>query len=611
MKKDTPSKDVMNTIEKLPTNLIKTEWDLTLYYTSDTDPQIEVDLKATEQAYTRFAKKWRSKNFTSDPKLLAAALTEKEKMSGDPTFSRPMRYYYLRSALNTGDMVALKQQALIERRLREVGNKILFFTLELGKIDKKTQTVLLNAPELKHFRYYLERLFLGAKHHLSEAEEKIISLKSSQSYSRWTDMTDRIISERQISWKGKEFNLPHAFEMIDEASFGDKPKLWAIISTELKQISEVAEHEFNAIITDVRTEDALRGYKKPYSATALGYQDKEQSIEQLVEVVSTEGFKLSRDFYKLKAAYHGVEKLTYSQRTQTASEGIKISFQEAVEICREVFYSVKPEYGEFFDSALKNGQLDVFPKPGKSGGAFMSSTPGHPLNVFLNHTNDYNSMTTLAHEMGHAIHSFVSYQNQTPFYQDYSIIVAETASTLFEGLVFESLYKKASPSEKVMLLHDKILRDIATVQRQIAFFNCELEIHNTIEKSGAMSGAELAACMQKHLVSYLGSAVEVTKDDGYAYTYVRHLRYGFYVFTYAYGQLMSSLIAKEYHTDKKNLTKIEKMLSAGESKTVAAIYKEIGYDTTKAKTFADSLGRMKDDIATWKKLLKKQTNSPS
>ncbi len=602
----TLSNSDMNNIKKLPTTSIKTEWDLTLYYNGDSDPRIEADLKATELAYTKFAKKWRGKNFTSDPVILAAALTEKEKMSGDPTYSRPMRYYYLRTALNSGDMPALKQQALMERRLREVGNKVLFFSLELGKVDKKTQTKLLTAPELKHFRYYLEQLFLGAKHHLTEAEEKIISLKSSQSYGRWTDMTDRIISERQITWKGKKLNLPHAFEMMEEMSFNDKPKLWAVINTELKQISEVAEHEFNAIITDVRTEDALRGYKKPYSATALGYQDKEQSIEQLIEVVSTEGFKLSREFYKLKAAYHGVEKLSYPQRNETASAGIKIPFAEAVETCREVFYSVKPEYGEFFDATLKNGQIDVFPKPGKSGGAFMSSTPGHPINVFLNHTSDYSSMTTLAHEMGHAVHSFVSYQNQTPMYQDYSIIVAETASTLFEGLVFESLYKKATAENKVKLLHDKIMRDIATVQRQIAFFNCELEIHNTIEKNGAMSGAELAACMQKHLVSYLGSAVEVTPDDGYTYTYVRHLRYGFYVFTYAYGQLMSSLLVKDYHADKKNLTKIEKMLSAGESKTVAAIYKEIGYDTTKAKTFADSLASMKEDISTWKKLLKKQ-----
>lgn len=585
----------------------KTEWDMTLYYKNENDPRIESDLKATEQIYNKFAKKWRNKDFVNNPVLLAEALSEKEQMAGNPDLSRPMRYFYLRTALNTGDMTAIKQLTLIEHRLREVSNNLLFFTLELGKADKKTQAKLLKAPELKHYRYYLERLFLSAKHHLSEAEEKIISLKSSQSYGRWTDMTDRIISERQITWKGKKYNLPHAFELIEEMSFEEKPKLWAVISKETKQISEVAEHEFNAIINDVRSEEKLRGYKKPYSSTALSYQDKEQSIEQLVDVVSKEGFKLSREFYKLKAAYHGLEKLNYPQRNQTAGGAIKITFAEAVDICRDTFQSVKPEYAEFFDNMLKNGQIDAFPKPGKSGGAFMSSSPGHPIGVFLNHTSDYSSLTTLAHEMGHAIHSHTSYQSQSPFYQDYSIIVAETASTLFEALVFDRIYQSAKDEDKVKLLHDRIMRDISTIQRQIAFFNCELEIHQTIEKQGGMSGAELAKCMQKHLKSYLGDAVDVTEEDGYTYTYVRHLRYGFYVFTYAYGQLMSSLIANEYKADRKALAKIEKFMSAGESKPVSAIYKEIGYDTTKAETFAKSLAKMKDDINTWKKLLKKQS----
>lgn len=593
----------MNKIPPIPK--IKIDWDMSLYYKNEKDSKIEEDLRATEQAYLSFAKKWRKKDFVNNPKNLALALKEKESMIGNPAFSRGMRYFYLRTALNTGDMAAIKQLTLIEKRLREASNHILFFTIELGKADKKTQTMLLKAPELRAYKYYLERLFLSAKHHLTEAEEKIISLKSSQSYGRWTDMTDRIISERKIMWEGKQVNLPHAFEMMEETSFSKKPELWSAISKELIQISEVAEHEFNAIINDVRSEEKLRKYEKPYSSTALGYQDKEKSIEQLVEVVSKKGFKLSKEFYKLKAEYHGVEKLKYSQRSQTAGDSIRIPFEKAVDVCREVFYEVKPEYGEFFDSMLKNGQIDVFPKPGKSGGAFMSASQGHPINVFLNHTSDYNSMTTLAHEMGHAIHSYVATKSQTPFYQDYSIIVAETASTLFEGLVFNHLLEKTDEKDMIKLLHDKLLRDIATVQRQIAFFNCELEIHQTIEKNGAMSGRELALCMQKHLKSYLGSAVEVTEEDGYTYTYVRHLRYGFYVFTYAYGQLMSSLIADEYKNDKGALKKIETFMSAGESKTVADIYKEIGFDTTKAETFIHSLNKMEEDIKTFKKLLKK------
>lgn len=588
----------------LPPVTITETWDLaTLYYRDDSDPRIEADIVAAESAYRAFAKKWRKKPFTTDIKQLFVALKDSETLAGNPAFSRPMRYYHLRTALNTGDTAAEKQVSLINRRLRKAADETLFFALELGKIDKKSQTALLKEPTLKPYRYYLERLFAGARHHLTEAEEKIISLKSRQAYGRWADMTEKIVSQRHITWKGKSIALPEAIETINILPFGDKEKLWRLITNELKQISEVAEHEFNAIITDVRTEDELRGYQKPYSATALSYQDSETALENLVQAVSTEGFKLSREFYQLKAKFHGVDTLTYSQRNESAGADITISFADAVTICRDVFYRVHPDYGTIFDEMLTCGQLDVWPKAGKTGGAFMSAQTGHPINVMLNHVTDFKSLETLAHEMGHAIHAARSQEN-SPFYDGHSIITAETASTLFENLVFDAVYEQVDAQTKVTMLHDRLLRDISTIQRQIAFFNAELEIHETIHRDGGMSGEELATCMEKHLKSYLGKGVTVTKDDGYSYVYIGHLRYGFYVYSYAYGLMMSSLMAAHYREDKGYVTKIDQFLRSGETKLVKDIYRDIGIDTTKADTFTSALARMKADINRWKKLVK-------
>jgi oligoendopeptidase F len=588
----------------LPSVAITETWDLaTQYYRDDSDPRIEADIVAAESAYRAFAKKWRKKPFTTDIKQLLLALKDSETLAGNPAFSRPMRYYHLRTALNTGDTAAEKQVSLINRRLRKAADETLFFALELGKIDKKTQAALLKEPILKPYRYYLERLFAGARHHLTEAEEKIISLKSRQAYGRWADMTEKIVSQRHITWKGKSIALPEAIETINILPFGDKEKLWRLITNELKQISEVAEHEFNAIITDVRTEDELRGYQKPYSATALSYQDSETALENLVQAVSTEGFKLSREFYQLKAKFHGVDALTYSQRNESAGADITISFADAVTICRDVFYRVHPDYGAIFDEMLTRGQLDVWPKAGKTGGAFMSAQTGHPINVMLNHVTDFKSLETLAHEMGHAIHAARSQEN-SPFYDGHSIITAETASTLFENLVFDAVYEQVDDQTKVTMLHDRLLRDISTIQRQIAFFNAELEIHETIHRDGGMSGEELATCMEKHLKSYLGKGVTVTKDDGYSYVYIGHLRYGFYVYSYAYGLMMSSLMAAHYREDKGYVTKIDQFLRSGETKLVKDIYRDIGIDTTKADTFTSALARMKTDINRWKKLVK-------
>jgi oligoendopeptidase F len=568
---------------------IKKEWDLaSLYYKDSKDDRIEADLKTAEAVFTNFAKKWRQKPFTTDIKLLKNALTEYEALNANPALTRPSRYFWLRSTLNTNDEFANEQSALIQRRLRKVSDLLLFFPLELGKISKAKRKELLENPLLTPYRYYLERLFIGANYHLSEPEEKIINLKSRQSYGMWVDMTDKIINNRCVKWEGKSVALPEAFELIAVLPMAKKNKLWQLILIELKQIGEVAEHEFNAIITDTHTEGEKRGYKKPYSATAIAYEDTESSLENLLQVVSTKGFTLSRNFYALKAKFHGLKQLRYAERNTSAGEEIQIPWDQAVQICRDVFYSIKTEYGQLFDKMLSNGQIDVFPRKGKSGGAFMSSQTGHPIHVMLNHTPTFSSLETLAHEMGHAIHAHCS-SKQSAFYDGHSIITAETASTLFENLVFDAVLEQVDDKDKLILLHDRLIRDVSTTQRQIAFFNAELDIHKIIIEKGSTTNKDLAKIMTRNLQAYLGKAVNVTVDDGYSYVAIPHLRYGFYVYTYSYGLLMSSIMANRYKADNKYIDNIDKFLHAGASAKVSDIFASVGIDTTKVDTFVSSL----------------------
>ena len=423
----------------------------------------------------------------------------------------------------------------------------------------------------------------------------------------WHQMTEKLVSTAEVRFKGKTLPVPEALETITSLSSADKPKLWSEIINKIDSFGTVAEHEFNAIITDVRTEDALRGYKKPYSATAISYQHDEKSIEALISAMRTKGFALSQKFYKLKAAFHQVEKLDYSQKYDSIGKAPVIPFSEAVTVCRDVFYGVNPIYGELFDSMLTRGQIDVYPKKGKRGGAFMSDQTGHPIQVMLNHVDTMKALETLAHEMGHAVHAARS-STQSPLYDGHSIVTAETASTLFENLVFDAIYSQADSEAKTVLLHDKITGDIATMQRQLAFFNCELEIHQTIEKQGAMSPEELPTCMQRHLRSYLGPAVEVSPLDGSSYIFIPHLRYGFYVYSYTFGNLMSTIMARHCKADTAYRTQIDTFLSAGQSDTVVNIFKQIGINTTKPETFTEALSSHERDIATFKKLLTKGGN---
>jgi len=589
-----------------PLKNIKTEWDLaTLYYGKDATKKIEADLKATEAAFMRFAKKWRKKPFTSDMNLLKQALTEYETLSADPTFTRPSRYYWLRTCLNVNDSMAERQRSLITRRLRMASDEILFFSLQLGAVPAKQQKQILREPTLSHFHYHLQRLFRGAVHQLSEAEEKIVNLKGPQSYGMWVNMTDKIISNRTINWEGEALHLPEAIERITVVPFHKKTTLWGKITNELRQISEVVEHEFNAIITDSHTENEKRGYKKPYSPTVIAYEDTEKNLEALVQTVTSTGFSISRDFYTTKAKLHHVPTLQYAERNAQIGNELSIPWLDAVDICRDVFHQLSPKYGQIFDTMLTQGQIDAFPRPGKQGGAFMSDQTGHPVQVMLNHTPTFSALETLAHEMGHAIHATRS-GTQTSFYDGHSTITAETASTLFENLVFDAVYQQLTSDDQFYLLHDRLMRDISTIERQIAFFNLELAIHEQIISKGAITSTELRDVTKKHLQAYLGKGVSVTDNDAYSYVYVSHLRYGFYVYTYTFGLLMSTIMSERYKHDKSYIKEIDSFLQAGASASVGDIFASIGINTTDPNTFKEALATHKRAVHNFKSLAKKR-----
>jgi oligoendopeptidase F len=341
---------------------------------------------------------------------------------------------------------------LLSDRLTKLGNLVLFVPLAIGKIPKAVQKTFLKDALLAPYRYVLERIFLEAKHTLTEAEEKIMNLKSQTARGLWIAGTDKILNRKTVTYKGKQLPLQEAIEKTSSVEPKERPVLWRIVTNELKHWSEVAENEMNAIVLDKKINDELRGYTKPYEGKVQSYENDLASVEALVAAMSKEGFALSQKFYKLKAAYHGVQTLPYANKYDPIGAEPTIPFAHAVEICRDVFYNTKQEYGEIFDSMLKNGQIDVYPKPNRSGGAFMSSAVDMPTLVFLNQVDTFKSLETIAHEMGHAIHSTRAKVGQPHWYEGYSTTTAETASTFFEHLVFNAVYRTADTATKRTLL---------------------------------------------------------------------------------------------------------------------------------------------------------------
>lgn len=581
--------------KKGKTGKYKESWDLSLLYRSHTDPRIEHDVRVVERAYEKFAHTYRDVNFTATPTALAKALTAYEKLASMPESARPFRYFMFRQELDARDEYAEKELNKLSDRLTRAANALLFFELRIGAISKNKQRAYLKDPELASFRYQLECIFKDAEHLLSEPEEKILSLKSLPAHGLWVSGMEKILNRYTIKRGKEEESLQNALSMLPRLTHTQRRNVWKNITDGLQDLGEVAENELNAVVLNKKINDELRGYEKPYTATVLGYENDVASIEALVDTVSTKGFALSWRYYKLNAKLLKQEKMEYVDRLATVGKNPEVSFSDSVAFLREVFPKVNPEYGNILDRMLANGQIDVYPKKGKTGGAFCASATHLPTFVLLNHTNTLNSLTTFAHEMGHAVHSERS-KEQPVRYEDYSTATAETASTLFEGLVFEHVVSGFSKREQFYARLSKMDDFVASVVRQIAFFNFEKEMHETIRIQGAMTHDELATCMQKHLASYMGPAVRVNKADGYSFVYVSHFRNFFYVYTYAYGQLISNVIAKRWIDNPAYAEEIDRFLTAGGSMSPEDIFKGIGIDTSNPVFFEEGLASAEREL---------------
>jgi oligoendopeptidase F len=591
--------------KKSPANkkVSDTAWDLEVLYTSAADKAIEHDITRFERTVDTFVRTFQkeSKRF-SEIGLLKQALAAYEKIAASPDAARSGYYFGLRRELDARDDEAEKKLNLLSDRLTKTVNKLLFFELVLGKLSVAHQTRILKDASLSKWHYYLKGIFDEAKHHLTEAEERIMSLKSNTSHGLWVAGTEKMLNRRTIAWKGKVLPLSEAFELISKLPKVDRRKLWSLAVVELKALGSVAENELTAIVLDKKVSDELRGFKNPYSATVLGYENSESSVEALIAAVKN-NYHISARFYALKAKLMKEKRLLYADRSTAIGTSKKISFASATATLREVFHEVNPEYARILDTMLEHKQIDAFPRKGKTGGAFCASQTNLPTYVLLNHLPDSRSLMTYAHEMGHAVHAERS-KTLTPIYQGHSTAVAETASTLFENLVFDANLRTLDRAERIGALHDKIQDDIAGIQRQVAFFEFEREMHHTIRTQGAMTEHELAACMQKHLSSYLGKAVEVTKDDGYSFVYVSHFRRFFYVYTYAYGNLISNAIAARLRSDATYTKEIDGFLTAGCSKSPEDIFKAMGIDVTKSSFFEEGLKKMSERIDELESLIK-------
>ena len=579
---------------------VKVQWNLSILLSDESQKTIKAKIDAATKRCKDFENKFGSNLQTfEDPKLLKAALEELENIFTTTGSSNDVgSYFSLKSSLDESDTKIKAQLTKIEDATRDSALIFQRFENKLSKIPKERQSVLLDASELTEFKRLLESSFEIGKYLLSEETEKALMLTNNVSYGNWVSMTSEFLSAEEASVLNKDGiketkNFSELFTLIAEPKKEVRDGAAKAIDAILAKHSKVAEIELNSVLEYKKVKDLLRGYKQPDSAFSIANEINLSVIDTLISEV-TQNYKIVHDFYTLRAKLLGTERINYYERAvEYGSLDQKTTFEEAVNIVSETLIKLDPEFNKIFEEFLYSGQIDVYPKKGKSDGAFLRPLgKNKPSFILLNFDNKLQNTFTIAHEMGHAIHHELTNKNQKIYYTDPSICLDETASTFIEGFVVESLSKELDDEAKLTLLIRELDEAVATVFRQIACYKFERALHADYREKGFLSKEEIGALFLKHMSEYCGPSVVMNAGAENWWVYWSHIRSFFYVFSYAFGYLVSKNLQSLVKADHTNISKVKKLLETGSFLKPEDALKEVGIDINSKEFWKNGISQI-------------------
>ena len=268
-----------------------------------------------------------------------------------------------------------------------------------------------------------------------------------------------------------------------------------------KKYIEIAEYEMNSVLENKQASDDYRGIKRPDLPRHISTDVDSEVIDTLVEVV-TNNFDISKKFYKEKAKLLGQKTLGYHERNVPIGKVDKeFEFEKGLNIVKKVFNNIDTEFGDILTSFVDNKQIDAFPKANKTGGAYCIHVNRNlPTYILLNYNKKVNDVLTIAHECGHGIHSELV-KKQNSLNTDYSLALAEVASTFFEDFALEEIINTTKDKDFIKSLkHESMNQTVSTIFRQVAFYNFEKELHNSFREKGYLSHEEISDIFVKHKI---------------------------------------------------------------------------------------------------------------
>ena len=561
------------------------EWDLSDLYSGPDSPSLKADLDGAARTALEFRDRYRGKLDGLSGDAFAEAIRAYEKLQD--SIGRAISYASLYYAANVGDPARGRFYQNIQERINAISTELLFFALEVNRIDDAALEDKLKSPALAHYGPWLRDTRAFRPHQLSDEIEKLLHEKYVAGRASWERLFDETVAELRFPYDGKMLTEPEILHLLSNPDgavrkraakslgqvFGANVRLFALVT--------------NTLAKDKEIEDRWRGFKRPISSRNLSNFVEDEVVDALIAAVRESYPRLSHRYYKLKAKWFGAEALPYWDRNAPLpdADDRTIPWPEAERTVLDAYAAFSPDLAMIGKRFFDKDWIDAAVRPGKSPGAFAHPTvpSAHPY-LLLNYQGKTRDVMTLAHELGHGVHQVLA-GPRGQLMADTPLTLAETASVFGEMLTFQALLKvETDPKKQKSMIAAKVEDMLNTVVRQVAFAEFERRVHDE-RRQGELSAERLGEIWLDIQGESLGPAITFEDEYRNYWTYIPHfIHTPFYVYAYAFGDcLVNSLYAVYQNASPGFAEKYLDLLRAGGTKRHQELLAPFGLDASDPK----------------------------
>jgi oligoendopeptidase F len=572
------------------------EWNLADLYAGIDDPQVKRDLDRADADSIAFEDAYKGKLAALAERpdagpALAEAVKRYEKL--DDLMGRLGSYAGLVHAGNTVDPARAKFYADVQERLTAASTHLLFFVLELNRLDDAKLEAAMQDRSLGYYRPWLEDIRKDKPYQLEDRIEQLFHEKSVTAYSAWNRLFDETIASLRFKVGAKSLAIEPTLNLMQDPKAAMRKAASQALAKTLKEHLRTFALITNILAKDKEISDRWRGFADVADARHLSNRVEPEVVDALVAAVRAAYPRLSHRYYALKAHWFGKKRLPHWDRNAPLPKvpTRTIGWNEARSTVLTAYGAFSSDMAEIAERFFKNNWIDAPVRPGKAPGAFAHPTvpSAHPY-VLLNYQGKPRDVMTLAHELGHGVHQVLAAPNgalmaPTP------LTLAETASVFGEMLTFKKLLASADKKQRKAMLASKVEDMINTVVRQVAFYTFERKVH-TERRNGEVTAEQLCALWLEVQHESLGPAIELKPGYETFWAYIPHFVHSpFYVYAYAFGDcLVNSLYAVYEKANAGFAERYLEMLSAGGTKHHSELLAPFGLDARDPVFWQGGLG---------------------